>query len=77
MINEKIDIGNAVREEKATLRTGKPESIFQSVIIATLRHNQLNRGAVPRIVIPSLKTKKTRIAIDEVDQGLISYHSNE
>ena len=53
----------------------KPEALFQMVIVACLRHKQLNQGAQPRINVPSLKTKKTRIAIEEVNQGLIVYNA--
>ena len=53
---------------------GKKNSIFQLLIVAFQRHKQLNDGAVPRVILPSLKSKKTRIAIEEVRQGLILYH---
>jgi DNA-directed RNA polymerase subunit K/omega len=62
-------------EGENALDTHITESIFQSIIIACLRHKQLKNGANPRIIVPSLKTKNTRIAIEEVKQGLIHYSS--
>ena len=63
--------------EKAVLNPIKAESIFQLVIVACLRHKQLNGGAEPRIKVPSKNTKKTKIAIDEVNQGLVIYYSKD
>lgn len=74
MIEENISENITELAKNIILKTGKPKSIFQLVIIASLRHGQLNKGAYPRVIVP-LKTKKTRIAIDEVNQGLIIYHS--
>jgi DNA-directed RNA polymerase omega subunit len=59
--------------ENNSLPKTKKESIFQLIIVACQRHKQLNNGAHPRIELPSLKTKKTKIAIEEVNQGLIMF----
>lgn len=53
----------------------KKESIFQLIVVACQRHKQLTQGADPRVELPSLKTKNTKIAIEEVNQGLISFHT--
>lgn len=52
----------------------KRESIFQTVIVAFLRHKQLSAGADPRVEVESKKTKKTTIAIQEASHGLIIYN---
>ena len=52
----------------------KRESTFQTIIVAFLRHKQLNAGADPRVEVESKKTKKTTIAIEEAMQGLIIYN---
>jgi DNA-directed RNA polymerase subunit K/omega len=55
----------------------KPISVFQQLIVAFQRHKQLSNGATPRISLPFLKTKMTRVAVEEVGLGLIIYHSIE
>ena len=61
------------REGESSLSTKISKSIFQSIIVACQRHKQLKNGADPRVLVASLKTKNTRIAIEEVKQGLIHY----
>ncbi len=75
MKQEEINISDDINfeEQEISSKPEKIDSIFQSVIIACLRQKQLNKGAHPRIVVPSLKTKNTRIAIEEVNEGLILY----
>jgi DNA-directed RNA polymerase omega subunit len=75
MKQEKIVADNTNGVIDTSLEAGKNTSLFQMVIVSCLRHKQLNRGATPRIVVPSKKTKKTRIAIEEVNQGLIVYNA--
>lgn len=75
MKQENITDNNMDFVKEIALTEPEPESLFQMVIVACLRHKQLNRGAQPRIIVPSLKTKKTRIAIEEVNQGLIVYNA--
>jgi DNA-directed RNA polymerase omega subunit len=73
---EKKDNGSSDLVKQFSFHMKRTESIFELIIVACQRHRQLNNGARPRIEIPSLKTKNTRIAIEEVNQGLIVYHSN-
>ncbi|MBX7170917.1 MAG: DNA-directed RNA polymerase subunit omega [Pyrinomonadaceae bacterium] len=76
MVKEKQDGSQAETEEVITFITGKPSSIFQMVIVVSLRHKQLNNGANPRVIVSSLK-KKNRIAIDEVNQGVITFYTKK
>ena len=48
-------------------------SRFRAVVIAVLRVKQLRRGSKPRIELDEKKHKDTRIAMEEVRRGLISF----
>ena len=48
-------------------------SRFRAVVVAALRVKQLRRGSKPRIELDDKKHKDTRIAIEEVLRGLISF----
>ena len=65
-----IDEAEATAEE-----TPAPEidSKYRLIILAAKRSKQLQRGARPRIDIDSLKHKNTRIALEEVMQGRVSF----
>jgi DNA-directed RNA polymerase omega subunit len=47
------------------------------IILAAKRSKQLQRGARPRIEIDPLKHKPTRIALEEVIQGKVQFHTVE
>lgn len=47
------------------------ESKYRKILIAAKRSKQIQRGAKPRVVIPG--AKPTRLAMEEVDNGLINY----
>ena len=48
-------------------------SRFRAIVIAALRAKQLRRGSKPRVELDDKKHKDTRIAIEEVRRGLISF----
>jgi len=48
-------------------------SRFRAVVVAALRVKQLRRGSKPRIELDEKKHKDTRIAMEEVRRGLISF----
>jgi DNA-directed RNA polymerase omega subunit len=48
-------------------------SRFRAVVVAALRVKQLRRGSKPRIEPDDMKHKDTRIAMEEVRRGLISF----
>ena len=47
------------------------ENKYRKVLVATLRAKQIKKGAYPLIQIPGMKA--TRIAIEEVDRGLVAF----
>ncbi len=51
------------------------DSKYRLIILAAKRSKQLQRGARPRIEIDALKHKFTRIALEEVIQGTIHFHT--
>ena len=51
------------------------DSKYRLIILAAKRSKQLQRGARPRIEIDALKHKPTRIALEEVIQGKIHFHT--
>ncbi|MFN2577276.1 MAG: DNA-directed RNA polymerase subunit omega [Pyrinomonadaceae bacterium] len=51
------------------------DSKYRLIILAAKRSKQLQRGARPRIEIDPTKHKFTRIALEEVVQGTIRFHT--
>lgn len=51
------------------------DSKYRLIILAAKRSKQLQRGARPRIEIDALKHKFTRIALEEVIQGTVPFHT--
>jgi DNA-directed RNA polymerase omega subunit len=51
------------------------DSKYRLIILAAKRSKQLQRGARPRIDIDPTKHKPTRIALEEVVQGKILFHT--
>jgi DNA-directed RNA polymerase omega subunit len=59
-----------------TVQTKAPESQFAYVVLAARRARQIMAGAPP--MVENVRTQKaTRIACEEVNQGLIEYDFNE
>ena len=55
-----------------TVQTKAPESQFAYVVLAARRARQIMAGAPP--LLDNLRTQKaTRIACDELEQGLLEY----
>ena len=50
------------------------DSKYRLIILAAKRSKQLQRGARPRIEIDSTKHKPTRVALEEVIQGMVPFH---
>jgi len=51
------------------------DSKYRLIIVAAKRSKQLQRGARPRIEIDPTKHKPTRIALEEVVQGTVQFHT--
>lgn len=58
-------------EENEDTWTTQIDSKYRLVLLAAKRSKQLQRGAKPRI--PSGAKKNTRVALDEVQRGLVQY----
>ena len=59
-----------------TVQTKAPESQFAYVVLAARRARQIMAGAPP--LVDNVRTQKaTRIACEEVNQGLLEYDFNE
>ena len=59
-----------------TVQTKAPESQFAYVVLAARRARQIMAGAPPLVENPRT-LKATRLACEEVDQGLIEYDFEE
>jgi DNA-directed RNA polymerase omega subunit len=55
---------------------GKPvmDSKYRMIIVAAQRSKQLQRGARPRIDMDTQRHKPTRVALEEVQQGFVSFN---
>jgi len=59
-----------------TVQTKAPESQFAYVVLAARRARQIMAGAPP--LVDNVRTQKaTRIACEEVNQGLVEYEFDE
>lgn len=53
--------------------TTENDSKYRKIILAAQRSKQIQRGADPRVDLDPRKTKSTRIAMKELDEGKIEY----
>jgi DNA-directed RNA polymerase omega subunit len=55
---------------------GKPvmDSKYRLIIVAAQRSKQLQRGARPRIDMDTQRHKPTRVALEEVLQGVVAFN---
>lgn len=49
------------------------DSKYRMIIVAAQRSKQLQRGARPRIELDSQRHKPTRIALEEVQRGVVPF----
>jgi DNA-directed RNA polymerase subunit omega len=65
--------------DETTEQPQSPEidSKYRLIILAAKRSKQLQRGARPRIEIDPAKHKPTRIALEEVVQGKVLFHTTQ
>jgi DNA-directed RNA polymerase subunit omega len=63
-----------VIEEPTEHTSPEIDSKYRLIILAAKRSKQLQRGARPRIEIDPTKHKPTRIALEEIIQGTVSFH---
>lgn len=51
------------------------DSKYRKILIAAKRSKQLQKGARPRVSMPN--SKMTRVALEEVERGLIDFELTE
>ena len=61
--------------EESADQSQEIDSKYRLIILAAKRSKQLQRGARARIDIDSTKHKPTRIALEEVVQGKVRFHT--
>jgi len=62
-------------EENTEMHDKTIDSKYRKILIAAKRSKQLQRGARPRLDMPN--AKMTRVALEEVDRGLIDFELTE
>ncbi len=62
-------------EEKNEMNTESIDSKYRKILIAAKRSKQIQKGARPRVDLPN--AKPTRIALEEVDRGLVDFELTE
>ena len=56
-----------------TSGSARKDAKYRLIIVASQRSKQLQRGARPRVNMDMQRHKPTRIALEEVQQGLIDF----
>ena len=64
-----------IEEPTEPTQSQEIDSKYRLIILAAKRSKQLQRGARPRIDIDPTKHKPTRIALEEVVQGRVLFHT--
>lgn len=68
------EITNELTEE---IEVPKLDSQYRLILVAAQRSKQLQRGARPRVSLDAAKHKPTRVALEEVKTGQISFEINK
>lgn len=63
----------ATREAEEQREIPELDSKYRLIIVAAQRSKQLQRGARPRVELDPQKHKPTRIALEEVERGKVSF----
>ena len=63
---------NEQEQENPTL-----DSQYRLILVAAQRSKQLQRGAHPRVEMDSQRHKPTRIALEEVQRGVVNFSITE
>jgi DNA-directed RNA polymerase subunit omega len=72
MIEKTEQTGNQ-EDKKETMSASENDSKYRKIILAAQRSKQIQRGADPRVDMDLRKSKSTRIAMRELDEGKIQY----
>ncbi|HEX7175553.1 MAG TPA: DNA-directed RNA polymerase subunit omega [Pyrinomonadaceae bacterium] len=66
-----------VGEETADVQPQEIDSKYRLIIVAAQRSKQLQRGARPRVDFDTARHKPTRIALEEVMRGYVTFETIE
>ncbi len=71
MVDEAEDTSEQTKKKPS--ETTENDSKYRKIILAAQRSKQIQRGANPRVDMDLRKSKSTRIAMKELDEGKIEY----
>ncbi len=63
----------AAEDKNESMNSSENDSKYRKIILAAQRSKQIQRGADPRVEMDLRKSKSTRIAMRELDEGKIKY----
>ena len=77
MIEETEEITENLEDSENEEPKPMPEidSKYRMIILAAQRSKQLQRGATPRVELDPRKTKPTRIAMKEIENGKVHFET--
>ena len=73
MVEETEKLVEETGENENSQTASANDSKYRKIILAAQRSKQIQRGANPRVEMDSRKSKSTRIAMRELDEGKIKY----
>ncbi len=65
------------QNEQAAQENPPLDSKYRLILVAAQRSKQLQKGARPRVEMDSQRHKPTRIALEEVQRGMINFTITE
>ncbi len=71
MVDETEEVSGQTNKKPS--ETTENDSKYRKIILAAQRSKQIQRGANPRVDMDLRKSKSTRIAMKELDEGKIEY----
>ena len=77
MIEETVETTDNLENAETSKPQTQPaiDSKYRMIILAAQRSKQLQRGATPRVDLDPRKTKMTRIAMKEIENGKINFET--
>ena len=60
-------------EQEQQTETPELDSKYRLILVAAQRSKQLQRGARPRVEMDAQRHKPTRIALEEVQRGVVNF----
>jgi DNA-directed RNA polymerase omega subunit len=65
--------GENEQEQEQEQTTPEIDSKYRMIIVAAQRSKQLQKGARPRVELDTQRHKPTRIALEEVQRGMVPF----